>query len=480
MAKPLRDGSKSCRQPKSRAKARQNIEGILEDLRKDPVEGTKIYLVDDDIFNWEVIVNPPGDSCYSGGEYHVSIKFNNDFPFCSPQFQMITPIYHMNINHNGMIKMDKICNWNHKYCTMRDIFNDLIELLRNPTPGNASVNSLAVLFDCNKQKYENNAISCTQLYAQVNAMSENKNNRTITEIHPTELRRLGDLPQWQKRKFPENMGVIENPCNKNEILFIGGFHNGSISIYNKQEKTFRQNKVDLTCLEQNGAKINLNQIWKVTVLNSHCNNDHVVVAFLDYAWLYYSIFDCQSYQWVNFNECSNCICEFAPINANNNQQLQCSLSSSMIAVENYIIITGSGGDYSNLDILDISNEMKPVHIHHSKMNDVFRFHGCVKLENENESTIDVDTTSIRLLLFGGKNVIFSDSIFELKITFRILPMASSGPVDYVVSFKANSNDRIQTIKDKYTDSNGKDIEIKIEYNGVPWKCNDDVDAPMRP
>ena len=283
---------------------------------------------------------------------------------------------------------------------------------------------------------------------------------------------------------PWEGAVIQNPSNNNEIFVIGGYQRLHILIYKKNQHTLIQSKMDLASLQQNGQQINPNGIHKVQAISSNINNNHIVVTISYNSQLYYSIFDCQSYQWINFSKDTNVIDQFMiakGVNINNdNHEMTFKFGAQMIAVENYLIFTGTGKDCNNIDILDISDESSPIIIHRSKMNQTYGWHGCVRLPNNintyGNNGINVNTTSMRLLLFGG-SFPFSSSVFELKITFSILKTLASGQKYPVVISKSNKNkiDGGKLIKDSYVDSYGKNVEIAIEYKHTPWKCtrNDD-------
>ena len=150
---------------KTRGRVGKKVLAILKDLTQDPVDGVDIVLVDDDIFNWNVMVSGPQDSPYSDGEFSVAIKFNSQFPMHPPAFKMKTPIYHMNINKAGSICLNKITNWSQNY-EMRDILNDIVDLLKTPSLNDPLVTQLAVLFQYDQERYNRNAKLCTQMYAQ--------------------------------------------------------------------------------------------------------------------------------------------------------------------------------------------------------------------------------------------------------------------------------------------------------------------------
>ena len=277
--------------------------------------------------------------------------------------------------------------------------------------------------------------------------------------------------------------VINNPRNTREIFLIGHREQANIFIYNKSTHTLKQSKVDLTTLQQNGVKINPSEIYKVEAAHSS-NKDHIVVAISYNFKLYYAMFDCKSYQWLNFSEETNFIDQFTVahgVRTKNNafvEQVTYRLGAKMIAVKNYLIFTGAGHYCNNMYILDVSDELAPVIIHRSQMNQTYGWHGCVELPtsesayNNDDINANYNSTSVKLLVFG-RSLPFSSSVFKVKITFTSLKKLESGPKHTVLISKLDNTDGGKYINDKYIDLNGNNIEITIEYNPVAWKCNDD-------
>ena len=125
-----------------------------------------------------------------------------------------------------------------------------------------------------------------------------------TELITSELKPVNGSPIPFPRSIrPKNGAVIENPCNRNEMLIFDTYFN-KIFIYKKKENIIIQNKIDLTSLQAHDIpKLG---IQKMKAFNSTSRQDHVVVVIqtLDYR-LWYAIFDCKSYQWVNFTKDTN-------------------------------------------------------------------------------------------------------------------------------------------------------------------------------
>ena len=248
------------------------------------------------------------------------------------------------------------------------------------------------------------------------------------------------------------VAMIDNPSNANEILLMEKYNKSGqahILIYNKQERTFtRTSVIPFRFTERKGVK----------VVKSNSNKDHIIFAMPQNHRLWYSIFDCKSYKWVCFSENRKYIDTFFvpngayAANKNNYQKLRFYPSSTMIAVGNYLIFIHG----CDLDILDISNEMVPVHMYHSRIHQRFYDHGCVRLPN------DSTNTSIRLLLFGGREVEFEESIYVLELRFKILTKSESNEKYPYISQRENDT--------LYTGLNGTKIKTQIKLQHVPWKC----------
>ena len=122
---------------------RKLLKSVYKDLIKCPVDNVTIALVDENIFHWDVTVIGPAGSDYEDGVFHVSVKFSRGFPFSPPQVKMTTPIYHLNIDNQGNIALEKLQCWT-KDCTMEEVFTDLVELLQDPIHDKAINQELAV------------------------------------------------------------------------------------------------------------------------------------------------------------------------------------------------------------------------------------------------------------------------------------------------------------------------------------------------
>lgn len=74
----------------------------LQRLKKSPVEGFTISLVDDsDIYHWQCNIFGPPDTIYAGAYFKAILAFPHDYPFSPPKFRFTSKMYHPNIYKNG-------------------------------------------------------------------------------------------------------------------------------------------------------------------------------------------------------------------------------------------------------------------------------------------------------------------------------------------------------------------------------------------
>jgi len=73
----------------------------LEDLKKNPVEGFAVNLVDDDIYKWEIYILGPSDTFYEGGAFRTILTFPHDYPYTPPKLKFTSEVWHPNVYNTG-------------------------------------------------------------------------------------------------------------------------------------------------------------------------------------------------------------------------------------------------------------------------------------------------------------------------------------------------------------------------------------------
>ena len=69
-------------------------------------ESIRVSLKDNNLYEWEAIIQGPLGSPYEGGKFVLDISFPDEYPFQPPKVTFKTKIYHFNINSKGEIGLD--------------------------------------------------------------------------------------------------------------------------------------------------------------------------------------------------------------------------------------------------------------------------------------------------------------------------------------------------------------------------------------
>ena len=62
-----------------------------------------VYHVADDLGLWHVLMEGPEDTPYEGRWFRLWVRFGEDYPLRPPEVRFVTPVLHVNINHEGRI-----------------------------------------------------------------------------------------------------------------------------------------------------------------------------------------------------------------------------------------------------------------------------------------------------------------------------------------------------------------------------------------
>lgn len=86
------------------AYGRRLIAKHLKDCEKSS-DGFSVGLADDDnLYDWDVIINGPEDTLYEGGIFQAKLTFPTEFPYKPPQMRFTTPgFWHPNVYADGRV-----------------------------------------------------------------------------------------------------------------------------------------------------------------------------------------------------------------------------------------------------------------------------------------------------------------------------------------------------------------------------------------
>lgn len=81
--------------------ATARLQKELKELNKNPVEGFKVELVDENLFEWHVYIQGPPGTEYEGGIFKCSMTFPEEYPNAPPKMKFISDMWHPNVYPDG-------------------------------------------------------------------------------------------------------------------------------------------------------------------------------------------------------------------------------------------------------------------------------------------------------------------------------------------------------------------------------------------
>jgi len=140
----------------------------LTDINQQPPAGCTIS-TNDDINNWEVIMQGPADSVYEGGNFKIHVTLPKDYPFKPPGISFKTKIYHPNVSNDdrgamclGMLRPDE---WKPPN-KIKDVLALVRTVLAAPQPDDAVETGIADQFKNDKAAFDKNAKDWVNRYAK--------------------------------------------------------------------------------------------------------------------------------------------------------------------------------------------------------------------------------------------------------------------------------------------------------------------------
>ncbi|KAH8317201.1 hypothetical protein KR074_002019, partial [Drosophila pseudoananassae] len=137
----------------------------LSDFMREPPDGCKVEMVDDDILHWRATIVGPTDTPYEGGHFILDLSFPSDYPFHPPQVFFLTKIYHCNITSSGYICLDILgMQWS-PALTVAKVLLSIVSLLSDPNPNDPLESTIAHLYKQQRDQHDLNARAWTERYA---------------------------------------------------------------------------------------------------------------------------------------------------------------------------------------------------------------------------------------------------------------------------------------------------------------------------
>jgi ubiquitin-conjugating enzyme E2 D/E len=118
----------------------------------------KVELINNNIYHWEAIITGPIDSPFKDGIFLLDLEFPKEFPFKPPKVIFKTPVFHPNINSQGIICLDILKGSWSPALTIQKVLLSITSLLSDPNPNDPLDTDAANLYKNNKDLYNKKVI----------------------------------------------------------------------------------------------------------------------------------------------------------------------------------------------------------------------------------------------------------------------------------------------------------------------------------
>ena len=137
-----------------------------EILNDPPANCTAGPATEADFFTWDAMIFGPDDSPFTGGTFHLTIRFPTDYPFKPPIITFRTKIYHPNINSAGGICLDILKGQWSPALSISKVLLSILSLLTDANPNDPLVPEIADIYKRNRAAYDATAREWTLKYAR--------------------------------------------------------------------------------------------------------------------------------------------------------------------------------------------------------------------------------------------------------------------------------------------------------------------------
>uniref|UniRef100_A0AC34R347 UBC core domain-containing protein n=1 Tax=Panagrolaimus sp. JU765 TaxID=591449 RepID=A0AC34R347_9BILA len=157
----------------------KRIQLDLEELERHPIKGVNLGPINDNLYEWMIVVDGPSTTVYEGGLFFVEITIPTDYPFNPPSIKFRTRIYHPNIDSQGRVCVDLISgNWTPQK-TMHTVIEGIVSLLHHCQPEDALVPAIGEMYMNNIQEFERIARMWTKRYSLVTSTPDSESEENV-------------------------------------------------------------------------------------------------------------------------------------------------------------------------------------------------------------------------------------------------------------------------------------------------------------
>ncbi|EGC36092.1 hypothetical protein DICPUDRAFT_94383 [Dictyostelium purpureum] len=138
---------------------------LKEEIKNDKNSPYTVFLSENDLTAWKVIIRGPSNSPYEQGLFVLSVTFPDEYPFKPMTVRFITKVYHCNINNDGYICLDVLKDCWTPSLTISKILLSISSLLTTPNPDDPLDVVKAGVYRDNKETFNTNAREWVRNYA---------------------------------------------------------------------------------------------------------------------------------------------------------------------------------------------------------------------------------------------------------------------------------------------------------------------------
>lgn len=155
-------GSKTCQ---------KRLTKELKYTIQDNVSGITLTPVGDSLCHLLAGIERPTGTPYEDGIFWLEVHIPRDYPFCPPQINFLTRIYHPNVDYQGKTCLDTLAeNWA-TALSLEITLISIISLLAEPGLEDPLVVEIAQTYINDRETYDANATAYTRRYAHEPAPS---------------------------------------------------------------------------------------------------------------------------------------------------------------------------------------------------------------------------------------------------------------------------------------------------------------------
>ncbi|KAJ2654772.1 ubiquitin-conjugating enzyme E2 N [Coemansia sp. RSA 1200] len=137
-----------------------------ERLKKDPVPGIDVDIVEGNIRYFRAVLAGPSQSPYDGGLFRLELFLPEEYPMAPPKVRFLTRMYHPNIDKLGRICLDILKDKWSPALQIRTVLLSIQALLSAPNPDDPLDNEVAERWKSDEKLAIQTAKDWTMKYAK--------------------------------------------------------------------------------------------------------------------------------------------------------------------------------------------------------------------------------------------------------------------------------------------------------------------------